>query len=65
MEDIGVTAGDFIQEKRGKIRTTYRIGSKLGDGAFGSVRKITHRTTGDVRAVKTIHKKSLRTDDER
>ena len=59
-----VTSGDFVKERTGAIRDTYRIGGKLGDGAFGSVRKITHRVTGEVRAVKTIHKKSLRTPEE-
>ena len=59
-----VTSGDFVKERAGAIRDTYRIGGKLGDGAFGSVRKITHRVTGEVRAVKTIHKKSLRTPEE-
>lgn len=59
-----VTSGDFVKERTGAIRDTYRIGGKLGDGAFGSVRKITHRVSGEVRAVKTIHKKSLRTPEE-
>jgi len=61
---IVVTSGDFVKERVGAIRDVYRIGNKLGDGAFGSVRKITHRVTGEVRAVKTIHKKSLRTPEE-
>jgi calcium-dependent protein kinase len=62
--NLVVTSGDFVKERTGAIRDTYRIGGKLGDGAFGSVRKITHRVTGEVRAVKTIHKKSLRTPEE-
>ena len=65
MESLHVTGGDFVAEKQGKLRDSYRIGNKLGDGAFGSVRKITHRVTGEIRAVKTIHKKNLRSEDER
>jgi calcium-dependent protein kinase len=65
METLKVTGGDFVTEKKGKLRDSYRIGNKLGDGAFGSVRKITHRVTGEVRAVKTIHKKNLRSEEER
>ena len=65
MEPLRVTGGDFVIEKKGKLRDSYRIGNKLGDGAFGSVRKITHRVTGDTRAVKTIHKKNLKSEDER
>ena len=58
MESLRVSGGDFVIEKKGKLRDTYRIGNKLGDGAFGSVRKIIHRVTGEIRAVKTIHKKN-------
>ena len=65
MESLRISGGEFVTEKRGKLRDTYRIGKKLGEGAFGSVRKITHRTTGEIRAVKTIHKKNLRSDEER
>ena len=36
----------------------------MGDGAFGSVRKITHRKTGEVRAVKTISKNSLSEEEK-
>ena len=65
MEELKVTGAEFVTEKKGKLRDTYRIGNKLGDGAFGSVRKITHRITNENRAVKTIHKKNLRSEDER
>ncbi|CAG9321820.1 unnamed protein product [Blepharisma stoltei] len=65
MDELIVNQSDFAVENQGKLRDTYRIGSKLGDGAFGSVRKITHRITGEIRAVKTIHKKTLRTEEER
>ena len=65
MEDLRVSGGDFVIEKKGKLRDSYRIGNKLGDGAFGSVRKITHRVTGELRAVKTIHKKNLRSEEEK
>ena len=58
-------AGSFVSETQGNIREKYRIGSKIGDGAFGSVRKVTHRQLGEIRAVKTIHKKSLKTEEEK
>ena len=60
-----ISAGSFVNETQGNIREKYRIGSKIGDGAFGSVRKVTHRTLGEIRAVKTIHKKSLKTEEEK
>lgn len=64
-EGFSIGPGDFIMEQSGNIREKYRIGSKIGDGAFGSVRRVTHRQSGEVRAVKTIHKKSLRTEEEK
>ena len=65
MESLRISGGDFVVERRGKLRDMYRIGKKLGEGAFGSVRKITHRVTSDVRAVKTIHKENLQSEEER
>lgn len=65
MDSLRVTQADFVVEKTGALRDLYRIGSKLGDGAYGSVRKITHRVTGEERAVKVIHKKTLRSEKER
>lgn len=64
MGEFRVTAADFVFERQGTIKDTYKIGSKVGEGAFGSVRKITHRLTGEVRAVKTVHKKNMKTEDD-
>ena len=63
--NFSIAPGEFIMEQTGNIREKYRIGSKIGDGAFGSVRRVTYRQSGEVRAVKTIHKKSLRTEEEK
>jgi calcium-dependent protein kinase len=60
-----VSASDFIFEKTAKLRDVYKISKKVGEGAFSSVRRIKHRVTGEKRAVKTIHKKSLRTEEEK
>ena len=60
-----VAGSDFIFEKTGKLRDVYKISKKVGEGAFSSVRRIKHRVTGEKRAVKTIHKKSLRTEEEK
>lgn len=65
MEELVITAADFVQEKQGKIREFYRIGRKVGEGGFGTVRKIVHKLNGEIRAIKTIHKKLLKTDAER
>ena len=60
-----ISSSDFVFEKTGKLRDAYKISKKVGEGAFSSVRRIKNRVTGEKRAVKTIHKKSLRTDEEK
>ena len=60
-----ISQSDFIYEREGKLRDFYKISRKIGEGAFSSVRRIKHRSSGEKRAVKTIHKKSIRTEEER
>ena len=63
--DFKIASSDFIFEHTGKLRDIYKISKKVGEGAFSSVRRIKHRITGEKRAVKTIHKKSLRSEEEK
>ena len=63
--DLVVNSSDFVFEREGKLRDVYKISRKIGDGAFSSVRRIKMRSTGERRAVKTIHKKSIRSEEER
>ena len=46
----------MIQEKRGRIAKDYQILELLGKGGFGEVKKVVHRLTRDVRAMKIIKK---------
>eukprot|EP00928_Gymnodinium_smaydae_P078731 TRINITY_DN62820_c0_g1_i1.p1 TRINITY_DN62820_c0_g1~~TRINITY_DN62820_c0_g1_i1.p1 ORF type:complete len:546 (-),score=139.23 TRINITY_DN62820_c0_g1_i1:226-1863(-) len=48
----------FILENPKYLRDVYDIqpGRVLGQGSYGSVRKVVHRVTGEVRAVKTVMK---------
>lgn len=46
----------FINEKRGKITSDYDIKEVVGKGGFGEVKRIIHKMTGEVRAVKIIRK---------
>lgn len=36
----------FVSLKKGSISSTYKIGEVLGEGAFGKVCLVIHRTTG-------------------
>ena len=45
MEELKISGSDFVTERHGKLRDNYKIGSKIGDGIYGSVRKITQKQT--------------------
>ena len=47
---------NMIQEKKGKIAHDYNVLELLGKGGFGEVKKVVHRLTKDVRAMKIIKK---------
>ncbi|CEM37936.1 unnamed protein product [Vitrella brassicaformis CCMP3155] len=65
MATLKATPGMFIGQQAGKITDKYKMGAKLGDGAFGCVRRAIHRDTGQVRAIKTIAKSSVEKAEER
>lgn len=48
----------FICEKRGKITNDYEVQAVIGKGGYGEVKKVIHKITGDVRAMKIIKKES-------
>ncbi|CAK75708.1 unnamed protein product (macronuclear) [Paramecium tetraurelia] len=54
----------FVKLKEGSIGSHYNFGKVLGQGAFGKVWKVTHKTTGLVRAIKQLKKSSLIKEDE-
>ena len=58
-------AHDFVQEQRGKLRDAYKVGKRIGHGAYSSVHALVHRESKAKRAVKVIAKKKLKTDEER
>lgn len=41
------------------VRETYTLGSELGRGQFGVIRKCTHKTTGESAACKSIAKRTI------
>ena len=63
--EFTISPADFVFEREGKLRDVYKISQKIGDGGFSSVHRIKDRITGEKRAVKSIHKKSLMTEEDR
>lgn len=59
MDNFTVSANDFVTEKNCNISNQYEIQQVLGEGSYGSVRKIRHLVTGEYRAVKILHKNKL------
>jgi calcium-dependent protein kinase len=56
LENIKISKGNFINYKKGLIENDYIIGDICGSGAFATVRKVTNKITGQVRALKIIKK---------
>jgi calcium-dependent protein kinase len=52
----------FISLKQGDIHTQFQFTKLLGVGAYGRVHRVVHRTTGLVRAVKTVRKERAAKD---
>jgi len=52
----GIGHARFIHEKTGKIWESYNFDRKIGQGAYGHVRKATHKEQSQVRAIKTMAK---------
>ena len=56
---LKIHKGNFILKKKEKFRDNYQIGSQMGVGAFGEVRKCQHKRIKAIRAVKIIKKQNL------
>jgi calcium-dependent protein kinase len=56
LENIKISKGNFINYKKGLIENDYIIGDICGSGAFATVRKVTNKSSGQVRALKIIKK---------
>ena len=54
--ELKISKSTFVKRNFSQFAADYKIGSEIGSGSFGVVRKCTHLKTGQVRAVKIIHK---------
>ena len=55
-KEFKVGKSTFIQYKKGLIEKDYKIADVIGSGAFATVRRVYHKTTGQPRALKIIKK---------
>ena len=55
-EELKVRPGQFIQVSKGSFLQNYRMIKELGEGAFGKVYLVEHRTSNVRRAVKELDK---------
>lgn len=62
MAEFLISQTEFVVEKNCELRANYEIKELIGEGAFGQVRKITHKLTGEDRAVKILSKKTLKSE---
>ena len=56
LNNFNIDPNNMIYERRGKISNDYQILELLGKGGFGEVKKVVHKLTRDVRAMKIIKK---------
>lgn len=64
LDKIKISKGNFVNYKKGLIENDYIIGEVCGSGAFATVRKVTSKNSGQLRALKII-KKQKGTDSTR
>jgi calcium-dependent protein kinase len=59
LEEMKFSAKQFISHKTGNLYDCYRVGKRIGDGAFGTVSIAVHRQTNVKRAIKTVKKAGI------
>ncbi|CAD8176142.1 unnamed protein product [Paramecium octaurelia] len=63
-EEFQVRPNIFATLKQGSISSFYKIEKSLGQGAFGDVRLVIHKSSGFKRAMKQIRKDKIIKEDE-
>lgn len=65
MERLVLTPNHFVQEGTTFLEERYRIGNIIGEGSYGKVYRVTHKLTGESRALKVLLKRSSRVENMR
>ncbi|CAK83286.1 unnamed protein product (macronuclear) [Paramecium tetraurelia] len=63
-ETFEVGPDNFATLKQGQVTSYYRVEKSLGQGAYGEVRLVIHKQTGQRRAMKQIKKDKIFKEDE-
>jgi len=53
---VPINKAAFVKEQKGKIKAKYRVLETIGRGSYGEVKKIQHKVTGELRAMKVLKK---------
>ncbi|CDW86127.1 protein kinase domain containing protein [Stylonychia lemnae] len=53
---LKISKSIFVHECKGQIKSKYRVLENIGKGTYGQVKKVLHKATGELRAMKIIKK---------
>ena len=63
VERITLSKSMFVIKSQFEMKQVYKVGEKIGQGAFGEIRLCTHRETKDRRIVKVYNKRKMDIDE--
>lgn len=58
-EELRLSPSNYIMLVRGQLTANYEVLEKIGEGGYGTVWRAKHKSSGQLRAVKTLLKQSL------
>lgn len=64
LENVNIGPEMFVSLRKGDFKAIYNVGKTLGEGAYGKVCILTHKTTMMQRAMKAVKKSSVVKDKE-
>lgn len=58
-EELRLSPANYIMLVHGELATSYEVIEQIGEGGYGTVWKVKHRSSGQLRAAKTMLKTNL------